>query len=243
LKPRRFEAVCVGLAGVDRPPVHRRLLAWLRKSIPARAHLLTSDAAIALRAALGDSAGIIVISGTGSIAFARDERGSVWRSGGWGVPFDDAGSGYDLGRKAIVAALRALDGRGPRTALSRKIRRALKIRNITRVILKPLSPADIAALFPLVLDAARRGDRVALELCEEAGHDLAELAAALLKRLGWLRRSVPIVCAGGVFRSSPRIRRAFSRHLRVSAPSARPLLLRHPAVKGALAMARDLGPT
>jgi len=235
-----LEAVCVGLAGVDRPQVHRRLFAWLRRAIPARHHFLTSDAAIALRAAIGDSPGIIVISGTGSISYGRDDRGRVLRSGGWGAPLDDAGSGYDLGRKAIVAALRDYDGRGPCTQLTAKIGAALKIPDITRVILLPLSPQDIAALFPLVLAAARRRDTVAQQLCEEAAKDLADLAMALLKRLGWQRRIVPVVTAGGVFRASLRIRRAFKRYLRRQAPQARILLLHHPPVEGALALARDL---
>ena len=235
-----LEAVCVGLAGVDRPQVHRRLFAWLRRAIPARHHFLTSDAAIALRAAIGDSPGIIVISGTGSISYGRDDRGRVLRSGGWGAPLDDAGSGYDLGRKAIVAALRDYDGRGPCTQLTAKIGAALKIPDITRVILLPLTPQDIAALFPLVLAAARRRDTVAQQLCEEAAKDLADLAMALLKRLGWQRRIVPVVTAGGVFRASLRIRRAFKRYLRRQAPQARILLLHHPPVEGALALARDL---
>jgi N-acetylglucosamine kinase-like BadF-type ATPase len=235
-----LEAVCVGLAGVDRPQVHRRLFAWLRRAIPARHHFLTSDAAIAMRAAIGDSPGIIVISGTGSISFGRDDRGRVLRSGGWGAPLDDAGSGYDLGRKAIIAALRDYDGRGPYTQLTAKIGAALKIPDITRVILLPLSPQDIAALFPLVLAAARRRDTVAQQLCEEAAKDLADLAMALLKRLGWQRRIVPVVTAGGVFRASLRIRRAFKRYLRRQAPQARILLLHHPPVEGALALARDL---
>jgi len=234
------EAVCVGLAGVDRPQVYRPLSAWLRKLIPARCHLLTSDADIALRAAIGDSPGIIVVSGTGSIAYGRDARGRVLRSGGWGVPFDDAGSGYDLGRKAIVAALRDYDGRGPRTQLMAKVCEALRLPDITRVVLRPLTPQEIAALFPLVLTAARRQDFVAQQLCEEAGRDLADLAIALLRRLGWLRRVVVIVCAGGIFRASTRIRRSFARHLRRQAPRARVLLLRHPPVEGALALARDL---
>jgi len=235
-----LDAVAVGLAGVDRPQVHRRLFAWLRRAIPARHHLLTSDAAIALHAAIGDSPGVIVISGTGSIAFGRNERGRVPRSGGWGVPFDDVGSGYDLGRKAIVAALRDYDGRGPYTQLTRKICEALKIPDITQVILQPLSPHDIAGLFPLVLVAARRRDSVAQQLCEEAGKDLADLAVALLKRLGWQRRIVPVVMAGGVFRASLRIRQAFRRYLRRHTPQARVLLLRHPPVEGALALARDM---
>jgi glucosamine kinase len=235
-----LDAVCVGLAGVDRAQVHRRLYAWLRKSIPARFHLLTTDAAIALRAAIGDSPGVIVISGTGSIAYGRDDHGRVLRAGGWGVPFDDAGSGYDLGHKAIVAALRDYDGRGPYTQLSTKVCRALKIPDITRVVLIPRTAKVIAALFPVVLETARRRDFVARELCEQAGHDLADLAVALLKRMGWLRRVVPVVCAGGVFRASVSIRRSFARYLHRAAPQARVLLLRHPPVEGALALARDL---
>ena len=235
-----LEAICVGLAGVDRPQIHGRLSRWLRRAVPARHHLLTSDAAIALRAAIGDSPGVIVISGTGSIAYGRDDRGRVLRSGGWGVPFDDAGSGYDLGRKAIVAALRDCDGRGPYTQLTAKVCSALKIPDITQVVLKQLQPADVAALFPLVLEAARRRDAVARELCDEAGQDLADLAVALLRRMGWLRRVIPVVYAGGVFRSSLRIRRSVTRHLQRYAPQARILLLRHPPVEGALALAREL---
>jgi len=235
-----LDAVCVGLAGVDRPQVHGPLYTWLRKSIPARFHLLTSDAAIALRAAIGDSPGIIVISGTGTIAYGRDDHGRVLRSGGWGVPFDDAGSGYDLGYKAIVAALRDYDGRGRYTQLSAQVCQTLKIPDITQVVLKSLTPQEIAALFPLVLEAARRRDFIARELCEQAGRDLADLAVALLRRLGWLHRVIPVVCAGGIFRSSARIRRSFARHLRREAPQARVLLLRHPPVEGALALARDL---
>jgi glucosamine kinase len=111
---------------------------------------------------------------------------------------------------------------------------------MTRVVLLPLTPQKIAALFPLVLDSARRRDFVAQQLCEEAGRDLADLAVALLKRLGWLRRALPVVCAGGVFRASPRIRRSFAFHLHRRAPNVRILLHREPPVLGALALARKL---
>ena len=236
----KLDAVVVGLAGVDRPPIYRKLDRWLRKAVPARHHLLTSDAAIAMHAAIGDNPGIIVISGTGSISYGRGDRGHVLRSGGWGTLFDDAGSGYDLGRKAIIAALHDFDGRGPFTQLAARLRKALRIPDMTRVVLLPLTPQKIAGLFPLVLDSARRRDFVAQKLCEEAGRDLADLAVALLKRLGWLRRALPVVCAGGVFRASPRIRRSFAFHLHRRAPNVRILLHRRPPVLGALALAREL---
>ena len=165
-------AVCAGVAGVDRAAVTRPLLAWLRKSIPARHYLVTTDAAIALHAALGTAVGMIVVSGTGSIALARDSQGQTLRAGGWGTSFDDPGSGYDLGRKAINAALRDFDGRGKRTLLTLGICRALKLTDITQIVLKNLDPQQVAALFPLVLEAAGQGDRVARRLLAEAACDL-----------------------------------------------------------------------
>jgi len=232
-------AVCAGLAGVDRPVVSRPLLAWLRKAIPARHHLLTTDMAIALHAALGSAVGMIVESGTGSFAFARNPRGETLRAGGWGAMFDDPGSGYDLGRKAIMAALRAFDGRGERTLLTAKICRALRLTSIPQIVRKKLDPQEVAALFPLVLEAARQGDRVARRLLADAARDLAQLALALARHLG-RRRTVSVVCAGGVFRSSPTLRRSFTRYLHQRMPSARVRLLQREAVEGALAMARNL---
>jgi len=232
-------AVCAGVAGVDRAAVSRPLLAWLRKAIPARHHLLATDAAIALHAALGTAAGMIVVSGTGSIAYAHNHRGETLRAGGWGTSFDDLGSGYDLGRKAIMAALRDFDGRGERTLLTPRICRALKLTDITQIVPKTLGPQQVAALFPLVLEAARRGDRVARRLLADAACELAQLALALARRLG-LRREVSVVCAGGVFRSSPALRRSFARCVHRRLPSARVRLLQREPVEGALAMARNL---
>ena len=220
--------------------MHRPLLAWMRRHIPARHYLLTSDAAIALAAAVRNAPGIIVIAGTGSIAFARDDQGKLLRAGGWGIPFDDRGSGYDLGRKAVAAALEAFDGRGPHTLLMDRICQHLDLGDITEIVSKQLEPQQVAALFPLVMEAAREGDLVARHLCDDAARDLADLAVALLKRAGWTRRSTPVVTTGGVFKSSNLIRRAFARHLRRFAPQARVELLERPPVEGALWLARAL---
>jgi N-acetylglucosamine kinase-like BadF-type ATPase len=240
LRPPLLRAVCAGISGVDRRAAQRPLLAWMRRHIPARHYLLTSDAAIALAAAVRDAPGIIVIAGTGSIAFARNNQGEILRAGGWGVPFDDRGSGYDLGRKAVGAALEAFDGRGLHTLLMDRICRHLELADIAGIISKELEQQQIAALFPLVMEAARDGDLVARHLCDDAGRDLANLAVALLKRAGWTRRATPVVTTGGVFRSSNLIRRAFARHLGRFAPQARVELLGRPPVEGALWLACTL---
>ena len=91
------------------------------------------------------------------------------------------------------------------------------------------------------MEVAHKGDLVSRHLCDEAARDLANLAVALLQRAGWIRRSMPVVTTGGVFKSSYLIRRAFARHLRRFAPSARVQLLEHPPVEGALWLARSLG--
>jgi N-acetylglucosamine kinase-like BadF-type ATPase len=235
-----LRAVCAGISGSDRKEVHEPLLAWMRRHIPARRHLLTSDAAIALAAGVRDELGIIVIAGTGSIALARNAQGRLLRAGGWGNTFDDAGSGYDLGRKAVRAALEAFDGRGAPTTLTRRICRHLRLGDITEIVSRQLPPREVAALFPLVIEAAGRRDQEARNLCEEAARDLAHLAAALLKRTGWTRRAIRVIAGGGVFTSSSVILDAFACHLHTFAPRARVELLARPPVEGALWLARGL---
>jgi N-acetylglucosamine kinase-like BadF-type ATPase len=239
IRPEEFDAVCAGLAGADGEPIHGQILDWMRRKIPARAHILTTDAAIALQAALDGSEGIIVIAGTGSISFARDANGQVLRVGGWGSLFDDAGSGYDIGRKAIAAALRAHDGRGRSTSLLRQLCRKLHLRKITEVVTMDLTPQDIAGVFPLVHKEAVAGDAVARKLCIEAANDLAELPVTLMKRLGWKRRCIPVVCSGGIFRGSTLIRRAFARSVCKYGRLARITLLDREPVEGALLLARQ----
>ncbi len=239
--PPLVQAVVAGISGTARGTVHRPLLQWMRSHIPAGRYLLTTDATIVLAAALRDEAGIIVIAGTGSIAFARDKQGKVLRAGGWGIPFDDCGSGYDLGRKAVAAALRAFDGRSPQTALAESICQHFKLRAITEIVGRQLDQQTVAGIVPLVIDAAQEGDHVARQLCRDAAHDLASLAITLLSRAEWMRRPARIVMSGGVFRSSAMIRRAFARRIRQVAQQSRVELLERAPVEGAIWLARNLG--
>lgn len=241
-KGQPFTALCAGIAGISRPVIYRQMLRSLKRSIPSYCYMLTHDAAIALEAALGEKPGVVVIAGTGSIAFGRDAERRILRCGGWGSAFGDFGSGYDIARKAISVALAALDGCGPETRLGRDICRALKIREIADAVTLNLFPDQLAALLPLILRAARSGDRAAQGLCRDAGRDLADMAACLLSRTGVSPARRSVVCSGGVFQASPEIRRSFARYVHSVSPGARIGLLQHPPVEGALRLAYSIGP-
>ncbi|MEO7003328.1 MAG: BadF/BadG/BcrA/BcrD ATPase family protein [Ktedonobacterales bacterium] len=106
------QAPCVagwlGIAGLDGPADHDLLLPHLR-ALADSVHL-TNDAELPL-AALPDGAGVALVAGTGSIALGRNAQGRFARAGGWGHLLGDEGSGYDIGRQALQAVVRAADGR------------------------------------------------------------------------------------------------------------------------------------
>jgi N-acetylglucosamine kinase-like BadF-type ATPase len=243
VSPSKLGAVCAGLAGGESVAIQQDMLAWLHKTFAACPLMVTTDATITLAAALGDKEGAIVIAGTGSIACGRDRHGRILRVGGWGSLFDDAGSGYDIGRRAIAAVLRAHDGRGKPTRLERSLCRELRLRKIVDVVTTPLTAQQISALSLLVQQDARAKDAVARSLCLEAAANLADLALTLIHQMGRQSQPVRIVCSGGVFQSSPMIRRAFARRVHDVSPGARISLLRREPVEGGLLLARRLAET
>ncbi|MBE3576127.1 MAG: hypothetical protein IMX00_00275 [Limnochordales bacterium] len=204
-------AICLGMAGADRPDDQR----VLTEALAARGwqgwplHWV-NDAAIVLAAGRTEGAVAALIAGTGSIVYAQAETGAdgesgpAVRVGGWGPILGDEGSGYDLGRRALVAVLRAADGRGPQTALTEKILAELGLSS--PFALPPLvyrgglDRPRIAALSRIVVACAQAGDEVALGLVRSGAAALAELVITALRRLGRLDEpGVKVVVAGGLF--------------------------------------------
>jgi N-acetylglucosamine kinase-like BadF-type ATPase len=110
--------VCVGIAGVDRDDDERVMSSIMQRISRGSRIVVVNDALVALVAATGEAPGIVIVAGTGSIAYGRNARRLAARSGGWGHMIGDEGSGYWIGRQALAAAVREVDGRGPRTALT-----------------------------------------------------------------------------------------------------------------------------
>src|SRR6478672_8974858 len=111
-------AICLGIAGVDRPDDYAVIGAIMRRIGYKARVVVVNDALVALEAGAPGQPGVVVISGTGSISYGRNARGEAARSGGWGYVLGDEGSGYWIGRAALRAVLRQSDRRGPKTALS-----------------------------------------------------------------------------------------------------------------------------
>lgn len=196
----RFAAACLGFSGgAD----DKRALS--QAIIRSERYQLTHDAEIALTGATAGEPGIIVISGTGSMAFGRNAAGRSARAGGWGYIFGDEGGAFDIVRQALRAALRSEEGWGPATSLAVRLRETSAAPSVNAVLHAFYTPefprSKIASLAALVNEEAESGDEMALRVLQEAGAQLAELVAGVHGQLFKANEPVAIAGIGGTFAS------------------------------------------
>ncbi len=237
-----IQSITLGMAGVDRPDdyaVVNRILDALDVKFWSRT--TDNDAVIALAGATVARPGVVLICGTGSIAFGINQRGERRRAGGWGPILGDEGGGYDIGRRAMIAAMRDGDGRGPSTILKPMILEHLQLpaveRLVARVHVQNMQRHEIAVLARLVIDAANKGDRVAQEILIYAGRELATGAIAVIRGLNMQLDEFEIGLAGGVFRARGLIVETISRLTREIAPQSNVVMPRFEPSVGALLLA------
>lgn len=228
-----FLASRLGVAGTDRSRLRQELLDRMRDSFGDT--MIVSDAASALAGGTGCRPGVVVIAGTGSIAYGENPLGETARAGGWGWRLGDEGSGYTIGLKAIMAALRAHDGRAPETLLKEKIVNHLGLDGIEGIIdwvYEPSrEPRDIAYLVPMVREAEAAGDEAAALVMAEAGAELGLVANAVIRRLG-LEGGFPVSLNGGVFKQPSGYIMAFEETVRREAPECALIKPRMPPLLG-----------
>lgn len=195
-------AVCV--AGLDTDASRERLDTALRAIDSSIRWQSANDALAAWYGAFGtERAGVIAIAGTGSAAYARNGEWEA-RAGGWGAMLGDEGSGYDLGRRGLIAVLRAHDRIGPATSLRGAVLGRLGLDRPEAIIDHlhfHMAPADVAALAPVVLGCAAEGDPVAEELVDAAAASLIEITAGAASAVGLGEAEEPLFAlVGGVAR-------------------------------------------
>jgi N-acetylglucosamine kinase-like BadF-type ATPase len=196
----RFASACLGFSG---GPADKEAI--LREMLRVDAMTVTHDGLIALAGATAGEPGIIVISGTGSMAFGRNRDGRTARAGGWGYIFGDEGGGFDLARQALRAALRQEECWGPPTALRALLLEAADAADandlLHRFYTSEFPRPKIASFSRLVDEAARMGDATARDLLNSAGQQLAFLAGAVRGQLFKEEEPAQVAYIGGVFRS------------------------------------------
>lgn len=240
-------AVCLGMAGMDRPGDADVVRGILRRLGFRDRTLVVNDALIALTAGAGDGPGLVVVSGTGSIAYGRDRRHRAARAGGWGFAVGDEGSAYWIGRRAIAAVMRAADGRGPGTRLTPLVLEHFGVGRadalVPAIYAQGLRREAIAALGGAVGAACEDGDAVAAVILERAADELTLAAAAVAARLQLRGDACPTLLAGGLYRAVPWLVRALQQRLAEVVPRSvvSPLEVEpvHGAVQLALATLRD----
>ncbi|HEV2715616.1 MAG TPA: BadF/BadG/BcrA/BcrD ATPase family protein [Terriglobales bacterium] len=214
VSPARIHRTCVGLAGAARPEISSVARRLLSEIVSGEVEIV-GDTITALAAAFGSGPGVIVIAGTGSIAYGRNAAGETMRAGGWGFAISDEGSGHWIGRAAVTAAMRSLDENG-RSPLFERILETWKLESRDELVVaaNATPPPDFATLVPLVLSAADAGDVTACTILENAGAELAWVAKIVISRLFQGESRPRVAMSGGVFQNSALVREHFYKILR-----------------------------
>lgn len=263
ITPQQIASTCIGAAGAARPEIAGILRRALAEILPPPIEVV-GDMHIALEAAFGAGPGVIVIAGTGSIAYGREQQGTLARAGGWGFAISDEGSAHWIGRTAITAVLRAQDEAGTRgqnaaedpSSLTAALLKAWEVGSVEELAgaANCTTLPDFALLLPAVAAASDAGDELARTVLTQGGSELARLAHVAIRRLfpqdisksstGRARSSaetatIPLAMAGGVFRHAALVRQVFYNEIRQM--DSRVVLTPHVVdpVEGALQLARQ----
>lgn len=229
--------LCVGVAGVGRDAEREALWQLLTGQELADEVVVHPDAAVALDDAFGEDAGILLIAGTGSIAYGRSPAGLFDRCGGWGPVFGDEGSGAWIGRRALSVVTAASDGREPETALTGAVLTATQTGEVRDLVgwAAAATPAAFATLAPAVIATAQAGDLRASAILTIAAEELTLHVRALARRLFVDERAaMQVALAGGLLAPRSSLRRRVEQRLKSAVPGAEVLTKEIDPARGAV---------
>ena len=238
------DAVFVAAAGAGRDDAREALLVSLRSAFPHTAHLaVEDDTRVALRAALPAGPGIVVIAGTGSVAYAENGSSRV-RAGGAGYLLGDEGSAFAIGLAALKLLARVYDGRASSDETTELAARAFDAPNrdtlVAAVYGGPLDVARVAALAPSIIAFADKGNRVSTKIVQTAAQDLGDLARVAARQSGLHDASPSVVFAGGLLRENSLLSFLLETRITNEIPGAAVVRLRDEPAQAALRFAEAL---
>jgi len=233
------KALCIGAAGISNNRMKELVSSCMDKHKIANWKLV-GDHEIALCGALDGKSGIGMIAGTGSICFGCDEKGNFERAGGWGHLIGDEGSGYALGRDALVSIAKAYDGYGEPTQIRDLLSSEMQLSTRAQIISYVYSndKSAIASIAPLVEKAYLQGDSIAKEIIDKNAFLLACMVEAVAKKLSLSKTNVAML--GGLLSNKTNLRVAFIKKMHEMDSNKTCIDPLHDAATGATMMALDM---
>ncbi|HEX9124480.1 MAG TPA: BadF/BadG/BcrA/BcrD ATPase family protein [Actinomycetota bacterium] len=193
------------LAGADLPADDRRILRGLADRGFSAENVLRNDTFAVLRAGTERDWGVGVVCGFGTNCSGVAPDGRIYRFPAIGGVSGDWGGGMDIGSDALWHALRARDGRGPRTALSELVPAHFGLRTprqvMERLYFGRMETERLAELPPVVFRAAAKGDGIARGIVDRQADEVVIMAGAAIRKLRMAALDVDVVLGGGIFRN------------------------------------------
>ncbi len=248
----KVEAICLGLAGVDRQvdiQVVHGLVEQLQSSqtlpvtwaVPASNLIICHDALIALVGGVGHKVGVTAIAGTGSVVFGQNYRGCTKRVDGWGHILGDYGSAYQIAVQGMRMALKAYDGCSEPTIIQEYLIQHLELKSLEDLIevvyQREWGVKEIAALASIVDLAASEGDVVANAIVEQAVKELSLATWVVIQALFNPSEVFEVVTTGSMWCGLSKLRHRFTAEIATCAPLAKVIYPRNEPGYGAALLA------
>jgi N-acetylglucosamine kinase-like BadF-type ATPase len=239
------DTLFVAAAGAGRPSVRDGLLAALRAGFPQTRHIaVEDDLRVAFRAAIPEGPGVVLIAGTGSVAYAEHREQRV-RMGGDGYILGDEGSAYAIGLAALKLMARTFDGRvreDETTALAARHFDIVDRDDMLEAFYgAPLDVAHVAALAPSIVAFAGKGNRVSTKIVQAAAQELGDLVRAIVRATDLTDHSPAIALGGGLLRENSMLSYLLETRIVNETPGAAIVRARDEPVRAALRFAEELG--
>lgn len=239
----RIAAIYLGAAGAGSLDVARELESILHAAYPSSAVRAGDDVEIALRAAIPDGPGIVVVAGTGSIALAIDRRNGRHRAGGFGYLLGDEGSAAWIGLESVRLLSRVYDARARDDETTRIVARHLGVKDrpslIGAVYGERIDVVHIAALAPSIIAFAGKGNRASKAIVERAAGELVRLVSEVADAAHLAERQPVVATSGGLLCEENALSALTKAGIETAIPGARLVRVADP-VEGAVRLALKL---
>lgn len=239
----KFPILVMGLAGIDTHPEYEEAYTIFNRSIEhykIEKFILMNDSLVALENGTDNANAIIVIAGTGSICYGRNQSGATVKVAGMDYLLADQGSGYAIGRMVLREAVKSFDGRSPKSILEKLVCDYFKIESIANlkqvVYHPPLSKIEVADLAPLCVQAYEANDVVAKEILNKTILEIITMIKTVHSGLALNSTQFDLVLSGSIT-SIPYIKDSLSTTISTDFPSCKIIFPAGDPVFGALKIA------